>query len=811
MAKLTDNTIPNELLIHERKKRLWTLADVASQIVGLGLDGQKAVSRWELGKVIPEYKNLRQLENIYGRNAKELGYPDEGTIPFFSVPNLRNPFFTGREDTLEKLHAVATLRDEYRKEHPHKRPLEQLPRALTGLGGIGKTQIAIEYAYRHVYEYHTIVWLHANSPEILRSEFAAIATLVNLSAKQLQDQDEIIAAVKYWLTRMTRWLLIFDNVESAESIYEFVPSPCHGHIILTTRSHATGKYAQRIEVEEMQLEEGANFLLKRVKVTVPSEKDYSLAKDISQMLEGLPLALDQAGAYIEETGDSLSNYCTLFHVSHELLLQRRGISEEEYPQSVATTWSLAFEKVKNTNPVAIELLRLLAFLAPDAIPEEIIYESASDLGPVLQTVTISPVALNLVIGELLRYSLVRRNANTKTIGVHRLVQMVVRNELDEDSQREWAVRAVQAVNKVFLDPDTIDWTLCQRYLPNALVCVNLIETWDLKCLEGTQLLNNVGAYLRRINNPSRAEPLYKRAIAIREEVLGSEHPNTAINLSYLAACYNDQTEFEKAKYWAEQAWTIQERVLGTEHLDVAVTHIILGYSYHNMGQYEEAEQSFQRALAINEVHLGSDHLEVALCLNNLGALYNDEALYMNEREKYQQAQVCYQRALEIREHRLGPDHPLTASTLNNLGTLFNDLGQYEEAEQYLLQSLAIDEKAFGPNHPEISTDLTNLAKAHKGQKKYDLAESYAQRALSIYEGVGRAEHLSSGYPLTQLGEIYHLQQRYAKAEVALKRALHIRKRTLGIEHPLTVKISREIAELDRDRMQHKNKRPKEDI
>ena len=181
-----------------------------------------------------------------------------------------------------------------------------------------------------------------------------------------------------------------------------------------------------------------------------SEAERNKAEEISQEMDGLPLALDQAGAYIEETACGLADYLDLYQKRGAALRKRRGGLIADHPESVATTWSLSIEKIELANPAAAELLRLCAFLAPDAIPEEIITESAPDLGPVLQPVAADPFELNAAIEELHKFSLVKRDPDAKTLTIHRLVQVVIKDEHGPATHnRQWAGWVVRAVNDTF--------------------------------------------------------------------------------------------------------------------------------------------------------------------------------------------------------------------------------------------------------------------------------------------------------------------------------------------------------------------------
>ncbi len=318
-----------------------------------------------------------------------------------TIPYERNPLFTGREDVFK--HLSTTLR---------AGKTTALTQAISGLGGIGKTQTALEYAHRYQDDYDTILWVKADTRETTMADFVTMAHLLNLPEKNEQDQQFIVEAVKHWFQTHTRWLLIFDNADDLAMTKDFLPSGGTGHILLTTRAHATGKIAQRIDIERMEPEEGALFLLHRATILdhdkpldAASADDRTKAMAISQMMDGLPLALDQAGAFIDETGCGLSDYLQIYHKRQVELLKRRGKLITDHAESVATTWSLSFQKVEQSNPAAADLLRLCAFLDPDAIPEEIITKGALALGSVLQTVVTEPITFHEAIGELLTFSL----------------------------------------------------------------------------------------------------------------------------------------------------------------------------------------------------------------------------------------------------------------------------------------------------------------------------------------------------------------------------------------------------------------------
>ena len=441
------------------------------------------------------------------------------------MPYRRNPFFTGRENILNHLNAVL--------QNSKTAALTQA-QAISGLGGIGKTQIAIEYAYRYRDQYKAILWVNASSREAFTSDFVKLATLLNLPEQHEQDQEFVVRAVKRWLSAHTSWLLILDNVDNLEMLADYLPVYSSGDVLLTTRLQALGTLAQSIEVEKMGPDEGVKFLLRRTKIlSADAELDQSTqenqepAVDIVTALDGLPLALDQVGAYIEETHCSLAHYLILYGTSRKELLRRRGRFPADHPDSVAITWSISFQKVEHESMAAADLLYLLAFLDPEAIPEEIILKGAAELGAELEDVANDPLAVDTIIELLLRYSLIRRNSLSRSLSIHRLVQAVLKDGIDKATQRVWAERAIRAVNSIFPDVELDTWEECQRCLPHVLIFANYVEEYQLAFPEAARLCNEAATYLMAHAQYELAELLLQRTLSIRQQVLNADHPDTA--------------------------------------------------------------------------------------------------------------------------------------------------------------------------------------------------------------------------------------------------------------------------------------------
>jgi hypothetical protein len=353
----------------------------------------------------------------------------------WNVPYPRNPFFLGREAELAQI--LQNL------QTGQATALAQ-PQAISALGGIGKTQLALEYAYRYHQDYAAVLWARAESTEALISSYVALATLLGLPEREAEEQEVTVQAVKTWLQTHRAWLLILDNADDLALLPNFLPPDSAGHLLLTTRAAATGRLAHRLEIETLPPEQGSLFLLRRGALLAPSAElsqvsnlQQELAMQISREMGGLPLALDQAGSYLEETGCGLADYQQMYRQHRDELLRKRGGLVADHPEPVAATWSLSFQQAQEKHPAAADLLCLCAFLAPDAIPEEILTEGASSLGPVLAPVAVDLFRLNQVLEGLRAYSLIRRNPTEKTLSIHRLVQAVHQAAMEEEERHTW--------------------------------------------------------------------------------------------------------------------------------------------------------------------------------------------------------------------------------------------------------------------------------------------------------------------------------------------------------------------------------------
>jgi tetratricopeptide (TPR) repeat protein len=795
MTGTPGNDLPSfgTLLKAFRKRRHLTQQQLAD---ALGMH-RHAVGRWEQGDFLPASKTVvleiaRQLHLNESETRALLEASLTALSPYWSIPLPRNPYFTGRNEVLEALHLQL--------RRTKAAALTQSS-ALSGLGGIGKTQIALEYAYRYALDYSAVFWIGAETVESIISSLLQVAEVLRLPERDGKDQQLVLAAVHYWLTTHHEWLLIWDNLETMDLLTRFMPTVRPGAILLTTRCQALGTLAQGIDLEPLAEEEGVLLLLRRAKIVAPDASPddvrplardnsplYAAARQLVTDLGRLPLAIDQAGAYIEETGCSLTAYRQRYQEKRRMLLDRRGQSSD-HPDSVVATIRLACQRVAEQQPTALELLRCCAFLSAEAIPEELLLAGADHLGPVLAPVVGDATHFDLALATLRMYSLVQRQPETRTLSLHRLVQVILQEELPAHEQEQWRQRLVHLLSAVFpahmdgAEPDL--WERCARLLPHVMTCTAAIPT-HLQDQALADVLGKAADYLFDRSQFELALSLYQRALVIQEEVTGPEHPKVATLVQHLAYLYRYLDQFEQAESLLHAAVSLLETALGPEHPTIASHLSLLATVYTDLGKYEQAEPLYQRAIAILEQMLGSDHPELAESLYWLGIFYES-------RGQYDLAEAVYQRALFIWERALGPDHLQVAYLLNQLGLLYTEQSKYELAEACCLRAVHLVEQRKGADHYNLAAVLETLASLYREWGRYELAEPLYQRSLHLFEeAFGPMHHLVS-YPLSGLARLSREQGKFAETEALFHRALRIREQVLGGEHPETSEILHDMA------------------
>jgi tetratricopeptide (TPR) repeat protein len=747
-----------------------------------------AVAQWSDRDVAWEEiaRSIRKVvEELRQQLAKAGSRPVRPHISQWNVPYRRNPLFMGREDMLDELHHYFVA---------YQTSIHIL--AIHGMNGIGKTQLAIEYAYRYQNDYHMIYWIRASSRELFITDVIAFAQQLSiLVEKDLTNEQYLFTAVKRWLQSHKKWLLLLDGLEDFGLLEALIPPQCNGHVLLTTLIRATGPHVHAIPLMPLTVETGTLFLLRRAKILVGQTSPenlppqvYQQATLIAQEVGGHPLALDQAGAYIEETQRNISAYLSLYQERRALLLQRRGHFSNEHSESVATALSLVFEKVAHRNAYAMDLLRFLAFCQPDAIPDNMLGIDIDAPNKSLQILASDPWALDEALETLLYFSLIHRQANSTVLSMHPIVQAILQDKCTPEQRCQWAIYIVRLVSHLFPEAIYSEWSACEHHFLQAQQCARYITAWQIALPEAAILLSRLGRYCYERAQYAEAEVHLTAALHLYEQIWGPEHIDTAKTLNALALLFDKQGDTHRAELYQQRALALYEQIFGSDHIETAAMLNDLGLLYRDRADNTQAESLLQRALSIRERALHHDHPALAQSLDNLGLLYRNQG-------KLQQAEPLLQRALSISEQVYGTEHPNLSTVLNNLASLRHAQGRYQEAEQLYQRAFAIDVHALGPDHPETVVGLNNLAYLYRVQNRHEQAEPLYQRALSVCELTLGELHPDTALVLYNLGLLYVAQQDYARAEPFLQRAVAIYGQMPGAEPADTVSSLQALADL----------------
>jgi tetratricopeptide (TPR) repeat protein len=663
--------------------------------------------RWEAVALDPLAADDPAWRALLGAIHAKLAEPAPERAPrIVDLPYPANPFFTGRDDDLVRIH-----------EELHTAPVAALTqgrvRALAAMGGIGKTTLANEYARRYWRLYPQILWLDARAD--LESGFALLfGKLFPGRADVGLQQPDKAHLVLAELCGPTERLLVLDNVEDSESIRPWLPrDPMTGCRTLVTSRFADWPAAagiRAIQLDVLEPKPARQFLLARTGRTTEGAEQVA-CDELARELGYLPLALEQTAAYIAAPGAGVdfAGYLRLYHEATAELLERRPRGSTEYPDSVMTTWQVTVAKL---SPEARALLRLCAWYADTPIPRALVMQGAEEVlalamsfGPAapLSGPTAAELRMRDALTELARYSMILGATDT-TFRVHGLVQTVERVRAEADSAAADARdRALTRLTDLFPDAydDPAQWPLCRFLLPHQRVLL----TWsfpDSATERTATLLNLAGDFLEGSGDAAGALPLYQRALEGSERVLGKEHPGTLTSVDNLAGCTLDLGDAARALPLYRRALEGRERVLGAEHPDTLTGVNGLAGCLYALGDAAGALPLYRRALDSRERVLGKEHPDTLTSVNNL-------ALCMKELGDAAEALPLYRKALDSRERVLGKEHPDTLISVNNLALCMQELGDAAGALPLLRRALEGSERVLGREHPGTLTKVNNLA------------------------------------------------------------------------------------------------------
>ena len=736
-----------------------------------------------------------ELGKLDQREKRHTG--EKGGLALRLAP--RPLFLAGREDLLAELD-VRLAGDDGAKPQVV---------ALCGLGGAGKTSVAIEYAHRHLAKVGVCWQFPAEDPSVLAAEFGVLAA--QLGAREMVDPRDPVASVHAVLARAeTGWLVVFDNAPDRASVAPFLPPAGPGRMLITTQNQHWPP-GQALDVPVLDRDVAADFLVNRT-----GDPDRAAARELAAELGGLPLALEQAAAYLQATGTTMARYLLMFRDRQTDLLARGEASG--HPGDVAATLGLALSRLADEAPSAAGLMRVLAFLAPEPVPLTLLLadeQPAPLLDPVVRA-TIGPllgdpVAAGDAIAALRRYSLVSP-AGDRLVLVHRLVQAITRAQLREDAVGQWELAAAALVDAVIPANTAVPaaWPVCEVLLPHARAVLDLTSNGMERIVEylgrsgsyrsardlsrliadahresdayGPEHLDTLAArssaaiWAGMAGDAAEARDQFAALLPLIERVQGPEHPDTVAIRHNLATWAGRAGDAAEARDQFAALLPLSERVLGPEHPDTLTTHHGLAFWTGEAGDAAGARDQYAVLLPIRERVQGVEHPGTLTTRANL-------AYWTGEAGDMAGARDQYAVLLPIRERVLGPEHPDTLITRANLAHSAGEAGDAAGARDQYAVLLPIRERVLGPEHPDTLTTRANLA--YWTGEAGDAAGARDQYAvlLPIRERVLGPEHPDT---LTTRANLAHSAGEAGDAAGArdqLAALLPIRQRILGPEHP----------------------------
>ena len=638
---------------------------------------------------------------------------------------------------------------------------------LYGLGGAGKTSVAVEYAHRHLAEVDVCWQFAAENPALLAAEFGVLAA--QLGARDAADTRDPVASVHGVLARaQAGWLVVFDNVTDWASVQPFVPPAGPGRVLITTQNQHWPP-GQALQVPVLDVEVAAGFLVNRT-----GDADRARARELAGTLGGLPLALEQAAAYMQASGTSLGLYLQLFRARQADLLARGEAAG--HPLDVTATLGLALSRLAADAPSAVAVLRLLAFLAPEPVPLPLLLDAAPAADPAVAA-TVGPLAGDLIaagdaVAALRRYSLVTL-AGDGLVMMHRLVQAITRAQLNDGQIGQWQQAAATLVEAaVPADPQLpTSWPTCAVLLPHALAVLGLTSGGMLR----------IALYLGRCGNYSAARDLFRLIAGARSEddAYGAEHPATLDSREELAYWTGRAGDAATARDQFADLLPIRERVSGPEDPDTLTTRSNLARWIGKVGDAATARDQYAALLPIRERVLGPEHPDTLITRNNLGYWTGEAGDAATARDQFADL-------LPIRERISGPEHRETLITRANLAYWAGEAGDAATARDQYADLLPIYERVLGPEHPDTLTGRESFAKwAGEAGDAATARDQYAD-LLPIYERVLGPEHPDTLTGRANLADWTGKAGDAAGARDQYAALLPIQGRVFGPEHPNTL-------------------------
>ncbi|RYP29542.1 hypothetical protein DL767_006670 [Monosporascus sp. MG133] len=663
--------------------------------------------------------------------------------------------------------------------------------SLCGMGGIGKTQIAIQFAHevRQRDAGISVFWVNGASLSAVEESYYRIAVECDILSSERLD-PLFMFRVKRWLESESsgKWLMIVDNVDDVNVFLKtedaaplaYMPKCTHGSILYTTRDlqFATQVSLPKdiIHISEFTVSEGTTFLSKKLSSATKLGSPHDLAR-LSDELGRHPLAISQAAAFMDSYDLSASDYLSYFEnqqtAGRLLKFETNDFTRDKGWESLYSTLKISFDRIQETP--AANVLALMSFLHPDTIPVFLLAKEFTD-----------KISLSEAISTLRDMSLISPHNEGRAYSIHRLIQISMENWLESQGSRQhFLSMCLRLLARLFPEDQDVNWKTSSILLPHAIKVLSLQRVSDENSLARAELLEKVSQYELKLGKLENTEQSAREAFQIRSSLLGSTAKDTVRCQAHLARVLWALGKYQEARGLADGAFTaFQAR--DPKSPGTLGSMDILALVLDSLGEYEEAEQIHRQTLELRQKVPGKEHPSTLASMNNL-------ALVLDNQGKFDKAEQIHRQTMELRQKVLGKEHSDTLTSMNNLANVLHSQGKYEEAKEMHRQTLELIEKVLGKEHPDALASMNNLALVLDNQGKYEEAEQIHRQSLELRQKILGKEHPDVLASMNNLALVLDNQGKYEEAEQMHRQTLELRQKVLGKEHPSTLTSMRNLA------------------
>ncbi|OCK76289.1 TPR-like protein [Lepidopterella palustris CBS 459.81] len=696
--------------------------------------------------------------------------------------------------------------------------------AIYGLGGTGKTQLALNFIENHKEKYNPILWIDAKDQKTIQSSFERCATELQLTVDRPSTQElalgdsPTVQAVLKWLRDRKEsdceWLVVVDNADDFTwGVKKVIPSGRRGNVIITSQDDQSprifGKGCEKLRVDIMEPSEAKALLLQHLdwdSHSAPLHVQH-MSDEIVERLGYMALAVDLAGACISEDSDrevALEQYLADYSRHRDVLLRNdyfRGLSS--YDKTVWTVWDTTLETIERRYP-EVRPGRLLAFLAH--FSRGVVYDELFRLASLgflavhrelcretqdlphwlkefirLDQREWDSFSYREALKPLVRYSLLQRvNGEWPGVTMHSLVQWRAMNYEENEQWRFWYLIFIMAVSHQISQEEARP-----QFRRNIIMYIPALNNSYLEAIRidderrKALIWATISNIYYKEGRWKQAEELGVQAIETRKRVLGKEHPATLTSMANLASTYRNQGRWKEAEELGVQVIETRKRLLGQQHPDTLTSMGNLALTYGNQGRWKEAEELEVQVLETRKRLLGQEHPDTLTSMGNLALTYGNQG-------RWKEAEELEVQVLETRRRLLGQEHPSTLTSIANLASTYQSQGRWKEAEELEVRVIETEKRVLGKEHPSMLTSMANLALTYGNQGRWKEAEELEVQVIEAQKRVLGEEHPSTLTSMANLASTYQNQGRWKEAEELGLQVMETRKRVLGQEHPDTL-------------------------